>query len=55
MDMPSGLELKNKDWVILTAKIVMEHHPLYSKVGPVLHVIEAEKSQVPEQEIATFF
>lgn len=55
MDMPSGLELKNKDWVILTAKIVMEHHPLYSKVGPVLHVINAEKSQVPEQEIATFF
>ena len=55
MDMPSELELKNKDWVILTAKIVMEHHPLYSKVGPVLHVISAEKSRVPEQEIATFF
>lgn len=53
--MPPELELKNKDWVILTAKIVMEHHPLYSKVGPVLHVLDAEKSQPPEQEIATFF
>ncbi len=52
---PADLELKNKDWAILTAKIVMEHHPLYTKVGPVLHVIDAEKSQVPEQEIATFF
>lgn len=55
VDMPPELELKNKDWVILTAKIVMEHHSLYSKVGPVLHVVHAEKSQVPEQEIATFF
>lgn len=52
---PAKLGLKNKDWAILTAKIVMEHHPLYTKVGPVLHVINAEKSQVPEQEIATFF
>ena len=53
--MPDSLNLKNKDWAIITAKIVMEHHELYNKVGPVLHIIEAEKSVVPEQEIATFF
>ena len=55
VDMPAVLNLKNKDWAIITAKIVMEHHQLYNKVGPVLHVISAEKSHVPEQEIATFF
>lgn len=53
--MPAELKLKNKDWAVIKAKIVMEHHQLYNKVGPVLHIIEAEKSQVPEQEIATFF
>ena len=55
VDMPKELNLKNKDWAIVTAKIVMEHHELYNKVGPVLHILCAEKSQVPEQEIATFF
>ena len=55
VDMPNELNLKNKDWAIVTAKIVMEHHELYNKVGPVLHILCAEKSQVPEQEIATFF
>lgn len=53
--MPRVLNLKNKDWAIITAKISMEHHELYGKVGPVLKIIEAEKSVVPEQEIATFF
>lgn len=52
--MPQELNLKNKDWVVLKAEIVMEFHELYSKVGPVLHIIEAEKSEAPEQEIATF-
>lgn len=55
VDVPESLNLKNKDWAIITAKISMEHHELYNKKGPVLHVTEAEKSQVPEQEIATFF
>lgn len=55
MDMPQSLKLKNKDWAIITAKIALEHHPLYNKIGPVLHIIDAEKSQVPDQEIATFF
>ncbi len=53
--MPSSLNLKNKDWAIITAKIVMEFHELYNKQGPVLHIIDAQKAQVPEQEIATFF
>ncbi len=55
VDIPAVFDLSNKDWVILTARIVMEHHPLYSKVGPVLHVTSIEKSSVPQQEIATFF
>lgn len=55
VDIPSSLELKNKDWIILTSRIAMEHHELYNKKGPVLHVISAEKAPMPEQEIATFF
>lgn len=53
--MPSEINLKNKDWVVLTAEIVMEFHELYNKIGPVLHIIDAQKAEVPEQEIATFF
>ncbi len=52
---PPVMDFKNKDWAIITAKIEMEHHRLYSKVGPVLHVTDIQKSTVPEQEIATFF
>ncbi len=55
VDIPNSLDLKNKDWIIITAKIAMEHHELYNKKGPVLHVISAEKAKMPEQEIATFF
>lgn len=54
-DVPESVNLKNRDWVILTAKISMEYDELYKKPGPVLHVIEMEKSTCPEQEIATFF
>jgi len=53
--MPKDIGIKNKDWAVITAKIVMEHHELYSKVGPVLHILEAQKSHSPDEEIATFF
>lgn len=52
---PTAAGLKNRDWAILKAKIVMEHHPLYRKVGPVLHILEIQKSSAPAQEIATFY
>lgn len=54
-DIPAPANLKNRDWVIMTAKINREFHELYGKVGPVLHVISVEKSDAPEQEVATFY
>ncbi len=54
--MPTAvLNIKNRDWVIITATIAIEKHELYGKPGPVLHVSNAQKSTVPEQEVATFF
>lgn len=52
---PAPMVLKNRDWVIITARINMEYHELYRKQGPVLHIIDLEKSSVPEQEVATFY
>jgi len=54
--MPTAvMSIKNRDWVIITARITIEFHELYGKPGPVLNVINAQKSTVPEQEVATFF
>ena len=52
---PESAGLKNRDWIILTARINIEYHELYKKPGPVLHVLSIEKSSQPEQEVATFF
>ena len=45
---------KNGDWVMLTAKFNKEKTPIYSGVGPVFHVISVEKTEAPEQPVATF-
>ena len=55
VDVPDNTKLSNRDWVIMTARIEIEHHELYGKKGPVLHALEIEKSSAPEQEIATFY
>lgn len=49
------IELQNKDWVTITARIRNEYHPVYSANGPVLHIISADLSLPPEEEIATFY
>ncbi len=54
-DVPDEADLKNRDWAVMTAKISREFHELYGKTGPVLHVISVEKSNAPEQEVATFY
>ncbi len=52
---PAPMDISNRDWIVLTAKIVMKYHELYKKDGPVLKVINIEKSTVPEEEVATFY
>ncbi len=49
-------EIKNRDWIILTAKINVKAHKLYgSKPGPVLVGIKWEPSAKPVEEVATFY
>ena len=42
-------------WYSVTAKIVIERHRLYRGKGPVLHVVNIERAQKPEEEVATFY
>ena len=52
---PDGVSLNNRDWVVITADFVVEYNKLYRAKGPVLNVKEIEKSEKPEQEVATFY
>ena len=43
------------DWAWVTATIRIEKHPLYRNPGPVLTVLETEKTVAPEQPVAAFY
>ena len=43
------------DWVRLIAEIRLEKHPAYQEKGPVLYAIELNKTEPPEEELATFY
>lgn len=47
--------LTSKDWVTVTAKIVLKRHAAYGKRGPVLEPVSIEPATQPEQEVATFY
>lgn len=49
------LQIKTRDWVIVTGKLVEEYSALYRGKGPVLKVTEITRATVPEQEVATFY
>ena len=47
--------LKSKSWVMVTAKISAEKHPLYKgELGPILTALNVESAQPAEQEVVTF-
>jgi len=43
------------DWVMLTARISLERHPMYDNRGPILNIMQIEKAEAPEQQVATFY
>ncbi|MBR2461403.1 MAG: hypothetical protein IKB34_09270 [Clostridia bacterium] len=45
---------ENASWLTVTATLAKEKHKLYRGVGPVLHVLTAEKAVAPDPEVATF-
>ncbi len=52
---PSAVNLKTRDWTIVTAKIRVESHKLYGRPGPVLYAEKTEFATKPTQEVATFY
>lgn len=47
-------QLKNKEWVKVTAIVQQEYFADYNGEGPVLHAIRVEKAKAPEEEIIRF-
>ncbi len=43
------------DWITLEAKISVRKHKAYQAPGPVMNVISLEKTEAPEEEVATFY
>lgn len=53
--LPSGAMLSSRDWIMLTATLKYEYHPLYECKGPVLYAEQIVHSPAPEQLLATFY
>ena len=51
----SNLPLKMRDWVMVTARIDIERHPIYGQEGPVLKATSLDYAPPPEDELATFY
>ena len=47
-------QLKEKEWVLLTAEVREEYFADYNGNGPVLHTISLEKTKAPKEEIINF-
>ena len=54
-NMDTRCDLQHGDWAWVKAVIHIEKHPLYRNPGPVLTVLEVEKTDAPEQPVATFY
>lgn len=46
--------LKNGEWVIVTAQISVEFNKIYKSKGPVLDIISVEPAKEPENTVVTF-
>jgi len=53
--LPKGVKLKNRDWIIIEAKLTKEFNKLYRGKGPVLTVTDLALSSAPKEEVATFY
>lgn len=50
-----SIQLRTKDWVMLTATITFKFDKIYGKKGPVLMAEKIAKCDPPEEEVATFY
>ena len=51
---PGAKDLKQRDWVRVTASITVEMLPQYRGEGPVLHAVEVIPAEKPEEELVYF-
>lgn len=49
-----AIELEQKSWIKITARIAIEYFEDYGKEGPVLHAIKVEKTVKPKNEVISF-
>lgn len=49
------IEAETASWYILTARIELKKHKLYTEKAPVLKLVKIEKAAAPEEEVATFY
>ena len=48
-------QLSSRDWVVVEANVSVRKHPCYGRVGPVLSGVDVQKSDAPEEEVASFY
>jgi len=46
---------KTREWIVVTAKISVEHNELYGGKGPVLYATDVALTSPPKNELATFY
>lgn len=51
----NAMEINTADWVRVTGKLKMEFNELYGQKGPVLKILNAEKSAPPQQKVVTLY
>lgn len=51
---PGGEQLKQRDWVWVTAKISLRYHKMYKDMGPVLTALEVLPAEKAQQDVVTF-
>lgn len=51
---PGAKDLKQRDWVRVTASVTVEMLPQYRGEGPVLHAVEVIPAEKPEEELVYF-
>ena len=48
-------DIKTRDWLTVTAKIVYEYNSVYRTQGPVLIAEKLERAEPPEETVATYY
>lgn len=51
---PGAEQLRQRDWVWVTAKISLRYHKMYKDMGPVLTAIKIEPAEKAQQDVVTF-